>query len=138
MKSWIFYTKSASFSTTYYIKIRTVPFAYYKQVIHSHMPVKLHFCVINIPNIRGHGEMSKIMDHWLWGYKIELFFHKLRTFFHGKKMSGKNTDVCPWPQTNDREHVYNTGHRWGLYMLWASNPGQAGYNCPALALKMEC
>ncbi len=59
---------------------------YYKQVIHGHMPVKLHFYVINIPNVGSHGEMSVIMDNWLWGYKIELIFSiNYGHFFTAKK-----------------------------------------------------
>jgi hypothetical protein len=38
---------------------------FYKQVIHGHMPVKSHFCVVNITNVLSHKEMSVITDNWL-------------------------------------------------------------------------
>jgi hypothetical protein len=85
---------------------------YYKHVIHDHMPVKLHFCVINIPNVSSHSEMSLIMGNWPWGYKIGLIFSiHYGYFFIANKWAWKIMDICPWPRTNDCECVYNTGHR---------------------------
>ncbi len=85
----------------------------YKHKLHGHISIDCHFCVINIPNVRSHGEMSVITDILPWGYKIELIFSNINCghIFTAKIWAWKITDILPWSRTNVRECVYTTDHR---------------------------